>query len=173
MATQALTVDGDGAIRTGWDAEGYDYTRLQSDDGNTSKIYSPTLNDVVSFSVTDTSGLFGATINFLEVFAKVATLAPYDAAFRLGVGVGSTNYFDSSINHFGDTYTLYSSVFTTNPATGLAWTTSELDDVEIVIIRDDGDGLRVTYMYAEVDYTEDSGTVVKDVLEEGIIPFPR
>lgn len=175
MAVQTLTITGDGAVRTGWDAEGYSYTRLQSDDGGTTVIYSPTINDVVSFALLDTSGLSGATINSVTVYAKVATLAAYNGNFQIGVRVSSTNYLSAQKTHNGTTYTLYSETFTTNPNTSSAWTTSDIDAMEPVLFKTtNGDGLRATYMYVEVDYTTGAGTSVKDIIGGlGIIPFAR
>lgn len=162
MAVQTLTITGDGT-RTGWDAEGYDYTRLQSDDGATSKIYSPTDGDLVSFAISNTSGLSGATINSVKVYGKVATLAAYDCDFFLGVRVSSTNYLSAGKTHNGTTYTLYSNTWTTNPNTSNAWTTAEIDAMEPLIEQNNqGAGLRFTYMYVEVDYTA-GGSDVKSV----------
>jgi len=173
MATQTLTITGDGAVRTGWDAEGYDYTRLQSDDDGTSVIYSPSIDNIVSFALLDTSGLSGAAINSVKVYVKMATLAAYDGHIALGVRLSGTNYQGSEITHNGTTYTLYSTTWTTNPATSSAWTASEIDGMEPFIYKTtNGDGVRVTYLYVEVDYTAGSGVTVTPSAITGTVTSP-
>lgn len=174
MATQTLTVDGDGTTTSGWAAEGGTYTNLQSDDGDTTRLYTPTPGDVRQVTLTNTSGLSGATINSLTVFAKFRSLDPVPNTFQIGIRSDGTDYWSADKDTINEiTYILFSETWTTDPATGLEWTTSGLDDVQAGLRKTNNVGGACTYMYAEVDYTEDSGTVVKDVLGEGIIPFPR
>lgn len=152
---QTLTVSGDGT-RTGWDAEGYDYTRLQSDDDGTTKIYSPTANDIVTFALTDTSGLSGATIHSFTVYGKYSSLDPNTSnTMQLVVRHGGTNYFSPTMdtNPVSATYLMFSYTWTTNPGTGLAWTTSDLDAVQIGIKKINGAGGRASYFRGEVEYT--------------------
>lgn len=157
-SVETLTVNGDGT-RVGFDAEGYSFSRLQSNDGifagdNVSKIYTPTINNFVSFSMTNTDLSSGGTIAGLAVAFKVAALAGYTTNFQLGVRVGGTNYLKPQQSHFGTRYSVYSDFFDVNPATGNPWTSSEVDSAEILMFKStNGDGVRVTYGYAEVYYT--------------------
>lgn len=154
MSTQTLTVDGDGNTTSGWAAEGGTYTRVQSDDGDTTRLYSPTNTDVRQFSLTDTSGLTGTTINSVTVYAKFRSLDPVSNTFQIGVRSGSTDYWSSNKDTVNvTTYVLFNNVWTTNPNTSSAWTVSDLDALQIGVKKTNSVGGAVTYMYAEVDYT--------------------
>lgn len=157
MATQTLTVTGEGGVTSGWADEGGDYTRVQSDDGDTTRLYTPTSGSTRTFAISDTSGLSGATINSVTVYAKVRNLNPIDSNNQLGVRISGVNYFSADKTNNGETYVLISHAMTTNPATGLAWTTSDIDSAEIAIRKNDAIGTGLTYMYAEVDYTSGGG----------------
>lgn len=159
MATQTLTVDGDGNNVSGWLAEGGSYASVQSDDGGTTKLYSPTLNDVRQFSLTATSGLSGAIINSVTPYVKLANIGAYSATTAIGVRTNSTDYWSGNKTTTDTTYTLFSEVWTTNPNTGLAWTVSDLDALQIGVKKTDGNGTRITYAYAVVDYTDAGGSV--------------
>lgn len=158
MATQTLTVDGDGNTTSGFAAEGGTYTRLQSDDGDTSRLYTPTANDVRQVSLTNTSGLSGATINSLTVYAKYRSLDPVSNTFQIGVRSGGTDYWSGNKDTVNvTTYVLFSETWTTDPATSAAWTTANLDAVQAGVKKINGVGGAVTYMYAVVDYTAGGG----------------
>lgn len=158
MAIQTLTVDGNGNTTSGWAAEGGDYTRVQSDDGDTTRLYTPTINDVRQFSLTDTVDLTGATINSVTVYAKYRSLDPVANTFQIGVRAGSTDYWSASKNTVNvTTYILFSETWTTNPNTTAAWTVSDLDALQVGVKKINNVGGAVTYVYAEVDYTAAAG----------------
>lgn len=155
MATQTLTVNGDGNTTSGWVAEGGDYTRLQSDDGDTSRLYSPIADQVRQVSLTDTSGLTGKTINSLMVYAKFRSLDPVSNTIQIGIRSGGTDYWGTTKDTVSSTsYILFSETWTTDPATGAPWTTAGLDAVQAGVKKINGVGGAVTYMKAEVDYTD-------------------
>lgn len=162
MAIQTLTVDGDGTTTSGWAAEGGTYTRLQSDDGDTTRLYTPTTNDVRQVTLTDTSGLTGATINSLTVYAKFRSLDPVSNTFQIGVRTGGTDYWSADKDTVNvTTYVLFSNTWATNPNTSSAWTISDLDGVQAGLKKINGVGGACTYMYAEVDYTAGGGGSIR------------
>ncbi len=158
MATQTLTIDGAGTTTSGWAAEGGDYTRLQSDDGDTSRLYSPTNNDVYQCTLTNTSGLSGKTINSITVHAKVKSLDPVNNTMQIGIRTGSTDYYSANkdTNPNNTTYIDFTETWTTNPNTSVAWTTSDLDALQMGLKKTNGAGMRWSYGYVDVDYTDSS-----------------
>jgi hypothetical protein len=152
--TLMLTVDGDGFHTTGWRSEGGDWTRLTSDDGDTSRLYSPSSGDLATFTVTNPVLPAGATISSLTVYYKVKKLDPVDGLSRLLLRVSGTTY--DTANHNPTTagvYQLFSNTWNQNPANGQAWTAAALNDIEIGMKKENSAGQAVTYMYAVVTYT--------------------
>lgn len=154
MAVQTLTVDGDGNTTSGWAAEGGDFTRVQSDDGDTTRLYTPTSNDVRQFSLTNTSGLTGVIIDSVKVYAKFRSLDPVSNTFQIGVRTNSTDYWSSDKDTVSSTsYILFDETWATNPNTGVAWTVSDLDALQVGVKKTNMVGGAVTYVYVEVNYT--------------------
>jgi hypothetical protein len=154
MAIETLTIDGNGTTISGWAAEGGDFTRIQSDDGDTSRLYTPTSNDVRQFSITNTSASSGQTITSVTVYFKFRSLDPVSNTFQIGVRTGSTDYWSANKDTVNvTTYVLFSETWTTNPNTGLAWTSSEIDNLEIGVRKGNTVGGAITYGYVEVDYS--------------------
>lgn len=171
MAIQTLTVDGDGNTTSGWAAEGGTYTRVQSDDGDTTRLYTPTDNDVRQFSLTATSGLTGATINSVTVYAKFRSLDPVSNLFQIGVRSGGTDYWSGNKDTVSSTsYILFSETWTTNPNTSAAWTVSDLDALQTGVKKTNSVGGAVTYSYTEVDYTAAGGasTPMRTLMGAGV-----
>lgn len=158
--TQVLTVSAEGTTTSGWGAEGGDYTRVQSDDGDATRLYTPTVNDVREFNLTDTSGLSSATINSLTIYAKVRCQAAYSSTNQLGVRVSGTDYWSSNLTFGGTVYGYIYNTWTTNPATSAAWTSSDLDAVQAAIKKTDSLGTGLTYLYAVVAYTASTGSTI-------------
>lgn len=157
MAIQTLTVSGDGNTTSGWGSEGGTYTRLQTDDGDTTRLYSPTNNDVRQVALTDTSSLTGKTINSVTVYVKFRSLDPVSNTFQIGIRTNSTDYWSSNKDTVNvTTYILFSQVWTTNPNTSSVWTVADLDALQAGIKKTNGVGGAATYMYVEVDYTSSS-----------------
>jgi len=154
MAIETLTINGDGTTTSGWAAEGGTFTRIQSDDGDTTRLYTPTNNDVRQFAITNTSASSGATINSVTVYFKFRSLDPVSNTFQIGVRTGSTDYYSGNKDTVSSTsYILFSETWTTNPNTGLAWTSSQIDSLEIGVKKTNGVGGAITFGYVEVDYT--------------------
>lgn len=158
MATEIITVDGDGNTTSGWAAEGGTYTRLQSDDGDTTRLYSPTMNDVRQVSLTDPVDLSGVTINSVSVKAKVRGIDPVSTTYQLGIRTYSTDYWSSNKDTSGDTsYQLVSETWTVNPNTGVAWTDTEIAALQAGIKKINSAAAAITYLYVEIDYTDGGG----------------
>lgn len=155
--TQTLTVTGAGGVTSGWLAEGGDCTRISSDDEDTTRLYSPTPGDIHVCALSNTSGLSGKTINSATVRVKVFSLDPVSNTFQIGVRISGTNYWSANKDTVTDNtlpYLEFTETWTTNPATGLAWTTSDLDAVEAGLMKVNGAGMRWSYMILDVDYTD-------------------
>ena len=159
MAIETLTINGNGTTISGWVAEGGDFTRIQSDDGDTSRLYSPVNNDVRQFAITNTSASTGATINSVTVYFKFRSLDPVSNTFQIGVRTGSTDYWSANKDTVNvTTYVLFSETWTTNPNTSSAWTSAQIDALEIGVRKTNAVGGAITYGYVEVDYTIGGGT---------------
>ena len=157
-STATLTVDGNGDITSGWVAEGGDFTRLQSDDGDTSRLYTPVNSAIRLVTFTNDAGYTGATITNVKLYAKVRSLDPVSNTFQIGVRIGGVNYFGATKDTVNvTTYVLFSETWTLNPATGVAWTPAEVDALQGGLSKINSVGMGWTYMYAEVEYTAGGG----------------
>lgn len=158
MAIETLTINGNGTTTSGWVAEGGDFTRIQSDDGDTTRLYSPITNQVRQFAITNTSASSGATINSVKVYFKFRSLDPVSNTFQIGVRTGSTDYWSANKDTVNvTTYILFSETWTVNPNTSSAWTSAQIDSLEIGVKKINGVGGAITYGYVEVDYTAGGG----------------
>ncbi|MDZ4785572.1 MAG: hypothetical protein SGJ02_05790 [bacterium] len=165
MPILTLTVDGDGNTVSGFTAEGGTFTRVQSDDGDTSRLYSAGANEVRQFSLVDSTGLTGATINSVTVFSKYRSLDPVSNTFQIGVRTASTDYFSANKDTVTSTsYILFSEVWATNPNTSAAWTIAQIDALQIGVRKGNAVGGGVTFAYAEVDYTAGGGILSSQYL---------
>ncbi|MBU2564883.1 MAG: hypothetical protein KJ655_01320 [Candidatus Thermoplasmatota archaeon] len=128
------------------------YANLQTNDGDTTYAYLSTGNNVDHTVNLDDTALTG-TIN--SVIAYVVGRAPGATDdHEIKIYIGATTY--NSGVEFGppSTYTTYSWVMTTSPATGVAWTWAEVNSLQVGIETDVWSGqIYYTQMYAVVDYT--------------------
>jgi hypothetical protein len=110
------------------------------------------------------------TVNFIKVYARGKS-APFDGenvGLQIWVKTGGVAYYGTEIV-LATSYTTYSKQWNTNPHTGLAWTWSDIDALQVgVALRDSGDFPGYIYsictqVYVEVDYTPSGApTVVTD-----------
>lgn len=106
-----------------------------------------------------------ASISSVKVYYRIATdnpgyAASYGRAFLL---IGGTKYFEPTYQNPSDSspWTTYSYTWSTNPATGLAWTASAINSMEVGIelwagystYYDTRGTVWCTQEYIEVDYT--------------------
>ncbi len=156
MSIEVREVTADGSSRIGWDAEGWNYTYLQSDDGADSKVYSPIEDNYAALTVANTA-LTNETINSVTVVASFATIGDSGVYTRVGLRINETNYIMDTDFDIVLAYQLYSHAWNTNPSTGNNWTVSELDSLEPLIVKSTGGGARCSYVRVEVDYTANGG----------------
>ncbi len=153
MATLTLYPNGAGNAQ-GWDAEGGDYTRVDetSQDGDTTRLYSPTDNAVADFALQDHTTEEGV-INSVTVYIHTRGLDPVSNVVQLAVRVASTNYFSADKTYNNTSYHDESNTWTTNPNTSAAWTWAEIDALTAGMKRISGGGQAVTQVRVVVDYT--------------------
>lgn len=158
---QLLYVNGNGAQTTGWQAEGGNYTAVDdqpTNDGDTTRLYSVGANDEASFTIDNTSGISDA-VNSVTVHAVVKSLDPTTSTFQIYVRIGGTNYYSDTKDTVTNntTYVDFEYTWTLNPATSSAWTTSEIDGLEIGVKKINTAGQRLTQMYVEVNHGSGGG----------------
>jgi hypothetical protein len=153
MADLTLYPNGAGSAQ-GWDAEGGDYTRIDetSQDGDTTRLYSPTANAIADFDLTDPTTEEGA-INSVTVYIHTRGLDPVSNVVQLLVRVSSTNYLSADKTYNNTSYHDESNTWSTNPATSAAWTWAEIAALRAGMKRISGGGQAVTQLRVVVDYT--------------------
>jgi hypothetical protein len=158
MATVTLTPNANSAVNSsGWPDNGpADYTRMLTNDGDTTNIYTPTANSTVTYP-TNGAGLTTETVNSVAVSAYFRPLDPnVDATTQMVLYIGGTIYTSptQTINTpTPSVYSLLTYTWATNPATGTAWTIAALSGMEIGIRKVNTVGERCTQIYAVVDYS--------------------
>jgi hypothetical protein len=153
-ASTTLLPSGTGSFAVGWANEGStDYSKLASNDGGASAIYSPTPDDIVTYQMTDLpSG--ASTVSSVTVNLSVLKLDPVTALTHAVLIIGGKRYEgpDASPSASG-TYETLSNTWTTSPATGTAWTVAEINALEVGIRKVDSYGERCSYIAAVVNYS--------------------
>jgi len=142
-----------GSKLTGWNYEGTpDYTKLVSNDGASSSIYSPTANDIVTYQMTDLpSG--AATVTSVTVHNWVMKVDPVTATTHCVLVIGGTVYESPDQSPASNTaYEDLSYTWSTNPATGAVWTVAAVNALEAGIKKINSAGERCTAISAVVAY---------------------
>lgn len=150
-STQTRPITAEGTYTGGTYSGGGTYANLNSDDGDVSYIYHSATYAIHSWQFQD----FLATdsINSVTVYSKARTTGAA-ASVKEFAYVGGNFYWGT--NHsLTATYTTYSSVWATNPATGNPWTMAEVNAAEFGIQFGSAgvQEARVTYLYIEINYT--------------------
>lgn len=131
---------------------------VQTNDGDSSYVYSIINNDAQTFTVANASVPAGSVINSvtLYVVAKWVSLVPaVQKKFALGVENGWTFNEWADITVSGS-YATYSRVMAINPLTASAWTDTEVNNwtTKFGFVRTNGAGsIRVTQLYVDIEYT--------------------
>lgn len=163
-ATDTLTVSGDGTDTQGSYVGGAaNYTNLNSDDGDTTYWWrsDPDLGvaEHKSWNYTD-STVSASSINSVTVYYKVRDnqcgYASYD--FTPYVLLTGTRYYGTTVEYVDCNWVTVSKTWSVNPATGTAWTLSQINGAEFGIkyMKVAGgypDDPLCTYSYLVIDYT--------------------
>ncbi len=158
-ATETLTVNGAGTETDGvYSGGATNYTNLNIDDGDTTVAYMGNIGGAYQHSLnySNTVASSGMAINSLTMYYKLR----YEAAG--GTRTVSPYVRLSGVKYYGTTsaltitYTQFSYTWSVNPATGVAWTSAQIDsaifgvEVSIAAVNTYVDW---TYTYVSVDYT--------------------
>lgn len=101
----------------------------------------------------------GSTINSVTVRQTMRKTATQTSAARMAIRIGTTSYQSASIN---PTTTLaeYNNVWTTNPATGAAWTLDQVQGIGVnaivgfgPLLIDASPTVEVSAVRLDIDYT--------------------
>ncbi len=104
-----------------WDGVAYPITIISSLEAGPGVAYSTSLRDLPPV---------GKTVNSLKLTVAVGNTSP-TRQFKLFVKVGEDYYYGSSFTNSSSSVTTSSYTWSTNPATGVAWTRDELASAEI------------------------------------------
>lgn len=126
---------------------------VNEDPANTGdNLYTSSKNVYESFAFEDT-GLSGKTINSVTLYFYGQRYSSTRYQFQPLVRSASTNYL-GSVKSLNSTYGYYSQVYTTNPATGSAWTIAQVDALEAGMKSYSANyGGIIAQVYAVVDYS--------------------
>ena len=97
----------------------------------------------------------GGDISKVKVYVKARNTDAEPASGSISIKTNSVVY-DSAIDIVGDTYSLYSKEWTTNPSTSSSWTWDEIDALEAgvrLVGREEYFDSRCTQLYVEVSYS--------------------
>lgn len=140
----------------GWRAEGGDYTRVDESgphDGDTTRLYTPTPNEIANFGVGASDVPSGATINSVTIYAVVKSVDPVPSTFQINVVANGVKYFSPTFDSAGNqTYLTYSYKWNLNPNTGLPWTLTDVNTMQIGVKKINSAAQALTQIYAVIDY---------------------
>lgn len=146
-----------------WTANGSSnkVTDVATQDNDSNYISEATSNDAQTFTFANAGVPSGSTINSVTVtaYARTESGSP-TIKFRAEKGSGSGNRSDSPTNiATTGSYAAYSYQWTTNPFTGSAWTSTEVNNwtTDFGVVKTNTSGTaRVTQLYVVVNYTPQS-----------------
>lgn len=153
-ATQNVAVGGEGGDDTcsgGYIGGATNYTNLNSDDASTTyyNIGTSACRHSWTFNFTDSH----SSINSVTFYYKARANSGSSMNFEPYYKRSGTRYYGTLEIIAPSAYTLKSYTWHTNPATGLAWTESDIDNYEFGLkFGAAAFGGRLTYVYLAVDY---------------------
>lgn len=123
---------------------------------DTTYLASSTVGDRQSVSLSALSD--GGTINSVTISARLASFSNDVETIKIFLRIGGINYDDIAQNvPFDQVYRNYTKTYTTNPATGQAWTQVEINALEAGVLLFSAAGfavaLRFSQLLATVDFT--------------------
>jgi hypothetical protein len=148
MATETLrpNTTGDSGTFTDFPAAGANWEKCDEEvaDDNTTYVY----------NITDPTFDVGATINSVTVYWRCFRAGTNYKIGYYGIKSGATESWTGPTT-FGAAYADYSTVYNTNPDTGLAWTKAAITALQVGVktAADATPGMTCTQIYAVVDYT--------------------
>jgi hypothetical protein len=112
----------------------YTYVDEIPADGDTSYVQSSTSGCMDTYAIEDHAETTPKTIKRVWVEGRAKNIVAAGSQFQFATKAGSTIYYSGSITPAaGYTESLRGTVYTTNPDTGIAWTDTDLDNLEIGI----------------------------------------
>ena len=98
-------------------------------------VYTTSISLVTDLYTLDNHGSESGTINYVKVFNR-AKASPYGQAatgvYRILISTSAVTYFSDDID-LTTTYNTYNNLWVNNPATGVAWTWADIDNLKIGI----------------------------------------
>ncbi|MDP8237099.1 MAG: hypothetical protein P9M08_12000, partial [Candidatus Erginobacter occultus] len=151
-ATVTLLPDGNGTS-TQWTVSGAgaNWAAVTAQDGDTSYVTTSTRYDTDRYTMEDFPG--SGTISSVRAYFYARRTRNPAGDLLYGLNVGGSDYTVSST--LTTSYVLYQNSWALNPDTGTAWTASDVDGIQTVIIHNQSQSrpFQVTQVYLEVDYT--------------------
>jgi hypothetical protein len=129
-------------------------------DDDSTYVDSATADDRDTYALTASGIPPGSTINSVTVYVYVKRLGSQQKKFWIMIRSGTTDSLSNSKNA-KNKYDSFDHVWTTDPNTGSAWTLAAVDALEAGVKVQDG--VRVSQVYVEVDYTPSTLPTVNSV----------
>jgi len=153
-AEEILRPNGNGNYTT-WDGDYQDVDEAEAD-GDASCIRTDAGGlPEESFAMHNSSIPDGAKIEYLALYIRGRKEIDGDGRIRFLLRIGTMDYIKYPGNRWDTKYQTKVYVWPVNPATGSAWTRSEIDALEVGVEGDkkvEGQALRVTQVYVVVSY---------------------
>ena len=162
MATEIILPDGDGAysefgtLTPAAPTTHYDKVDdpVASPDDDTTKVATTADGQRDAFSMANPSSISAQdTIYSLTLYVRALSIFMGSALMEIGLRSGGADYWQA-IGPLVGVWTTYSRVWTTDPATGNAWTRAKVNAVQGMVRRNGGGAntLEVTQLYIEISY---------------------
>jgi hypothetical protein len=134
-----------------------------------------------SYNIPDSAIPAGSTINSVTVYSRARSAnATFLGIIQELLRISGATYYGTTHANVPYAYTNFSSTWTTNPATGSAWTISDINALQIGVAGDSGYdpdtdkyfSLYCTQVYVVVDYTPPA-VAKKPIMKIDLGPHPR
>lgn len=163
LANTVVTIRPDGAgyyndfdsyQGTGSPTSFFDAVNDTTADDDLSYAYEPRNTRKMFLAIPNSQVPAGATINKVRLWLRWMGVDPIEQKCKLSIYIGSTEY--DSIEYNSRKQQNYRDDFydwDVNPNTGVAWTPTDIDNLQLGIKTTSADGKKFTQLFAEVDYT--------------------